>query len=217
LIGLIGGLGRIGRRYQAILEHLDIPYKIIEVGDHLSWYPIEKAIIATPTETHFEIADECRAIGVPYLLEKPPTKDLDQATRLSAFGKGLTPGFIVNNYAFLSEEPWWPQDIRSITYDYYNTGPDGLKWDLCQLLWIAKMKRASFCGRSVSPKWRVTINDEFVMYEELENAYIKMVEAFAAGDHHKLWRISDAYPMVKTILDIEENSEGEILCDFSKT
>ncbi len=86
-LGLIGA-GRMGRNYQRIfaadteirLDPWDPP-----LGIEPAWLPEWRgAIIATPTLSHYDIAQRMVARGLPVLVEKPVTAELVHADRLAA-------------------------------------------------------------------------------------------------------------------------------------
>ena len=54
------------------------------VGSVADLPPVDGIVIATPTTTHAEIAEEALERGVPVFVEKPMTDDADDAERLAA-------------------------------------------------------------------------------------------------------------------------------------
>ncbi|KPJ59951.1 MAG: hypothetical protein AMS15_06615 [Planctomycetes bacterium DG_23] len=59
---------------------------------------VDAASIATPTQTHFQIASDFLKAGIPVLVEKPMTSNLEEADRLAALagqkGVALQVGFV---------------------------------------------------------------------------------------------------------------------------
>lgn len=82
------GKGAWGSNYITTINSLDccqLPPEYIKTRDYpeLFEHPnIGGIIIATPTSTHFTIANECILAGYNVLIEKPVTKTLDEALEL---------------------------------------------------------------------------------------------------------------------------------------
>lgn len=105
-VGVIG-VGYLGSQHARILSNLegvslagvcDIDIqKGIEVSKkyNTEFYPdrkdliknIDAAVVATPTNTHFEIAKELLDMGKPTLVEKPITKDVEKGQKLIEISK----------------------------------------------------------------------------------------------------------------------------------
>lgn len=197
MLYLIGYKGSIGLRYHAILKSLDIPHVGIDLGDDLDLRHCTRAIIATPTETHFEFAKLCEERKIPYLLEKPATKDMDQARQMAKFEHG----FIVNNYWFLQLNYWWPMKVDEIEWDFFKSGRDGLHWDCIQLIYMAKKLGAKLMLKNESPIWEMYINDTRVPYECIEQSYIDMIRGFVSGNNLKLLPITHALGMAQSVVE----------------
>lgn len=210
MIALIGGNGSIGRRYQAILKSINESFMVMEIGQALNLNNCDQAIVATPTETHFEFALRLKEWGRPFLIEKPASIHLKECEEMKSWA---CPGYIVNNYEFLQSNLWYPKEVESIAYDFYNTGKDGLAWDLCQLIYMAKRYKARFSGKAHSPEWTMYINNEWVEYNDLEITYIDMIRAFIQQDVRRLMHISQCYGMYKAVTAVEEIN-GEISHEF---
>jgi hypothetical protein len=203
LIALFGSNGSIGRRYQAILNDLGVPYKTIEVEDTPNLDKVTKAIIATPTPTHYGLSYLCQAAGVPFLCEKPLSKDMNE---LRSFQKFYTMGFVVNNYAFLQ----LPKKIELLEYDFFNTGRDGLLWDICQLIYLSELHESKLLVRRKSWKWTLKVNHCPVAYASIEQSYMDMIEAFINYDIDQLWSLKDGIDMSKLIFKLEGSLRKEI-------
>lgn len=80
-------LGVVGRNwgsvYSKTLSQMGIPHW---VKSHDWDKAADGIIIASPPETHFWIARECLASGIPVLIEKPVTLDAAQALELVSLG-----------------------------------------------------------------------------------------------------------------------------------
>jgi hypothetical protein len=147
LIALIGGEGSIGRRYAAILKYLKAPFEILDdpklSAKDWNFKGYKKAIIATPTSTHYEFAKALDEHGVPFLCEKPLTTSLVEAEQFEHL-KGYT---VCNWNHAIAHMP------GPIHYDFYNTGRDGLLWDVCQLVYLAYLKQCELKVKRSSPVW----------------------------------------------------------------
>ena len=172
---VIGGLGSIGSRYVAILKYLGHEPIIQDIKIHHSVQDITKrefdrAIIATPTDTHYDNCKVLIATGKPFLCEKPLSKNLKECEELTELDRNKF-GRVVINYAYITSKP--------IGYDYYKTGNDGLYWDCCQLIYL----NPEIDLQNSSPTWTL-LNEhkEVVPYYELERSYITMVKDWMADN-----------------------------------
>lgn len=206
MIALIGGDGSIGRRYQAVLNHLTIPFRVIEVGDSKDLLDgCNKAIIATPTDRHMDWAWECFYKNIPFLCEKPMSKNKQEIKSL--MDRGAT-GYVVNNWSFISTN-YGNHKPNSIYYDFYNTGKDGLVWDVCQLVLIADMSDCKISVRTNSYWWHAEWGLEDIPYNFIEHSYMQMIRAFDRGDFQRLWGLNKAYRMTELCEGLDKAlSEG---------
>ena len=198
---LIGGLGSIGRRYQAILRAFDVEFEIYDV--HNQFTPLrklsfDKALVCTPTESHYSYCMELIHMGKPFLCEKPLSRDLYECTQIrdEAQKTGVV-GNIVCNYKFLLEklEGYHKQGQYHFTYDYFNTGKEGTFWDCCQLVYLDPK-----CTIKISsPVWLLSINTGFVNYQDLELSYVFMIQQWLAGSTD-LWTLEDGVKMTEAVL-----------------
>ena len=137
MILLIGAKGSMGRRYQAILRHLGQEFHPVDAGfneDEVSKLPITRTIIATPTESHAKYIRKYGSLG-PVLCEKPITKSISELADLFQYIKDNNINFtMMLQYSKLFSAT----DQGQSSYNYYNTGGDGLGWDCIQILGLAK-------------------------------------------------------------------------------
>lgn len=189
---LIGSEGSIGRRYRVILEHLGVDFEEYDNPEH-KFFGVEQsfykrfthAIIATPTHTHLDWIDELPPIWK--LVEKPASKDLEGLEQ-----RKLNHGcFVVNNYQFLPSA----NTRRKITYNFYNTGRDGLIWDVCQLVYIAYKNKVELEVKTDSFWWDLKWGMHQIAYHEIERSYYHMLKAFCSGDTSNLWDLKEATTM----------------------
>jgi len=194
LIALVGGDGGIGRRYQAVLNYLREPYIVIEKGDDpslLGTKDVTHAIIATTTENHMEWCERAAHKNLWFLCEKPMSKKKEEIKPL--FGE-KTMGFVVNNWAFV-EGSMYGMKPKRLSYNFYNTGKDGLVWDVCQLVYLSHLSQGTLEVRTESHEWITYWNDFNVPYNAIEASYVQMIRAFMAHDSKRLWSLTDAYEM----------------------
>src|SRR5580765_2002118 len=187
-----GGLGSIGSRYAAILKYLDHEPVIFDTKINSEmpedW---ERAIIATPSYSHYDVCKKMIDIGKPFLCEKPLSKDVKQCEELVSLDKKQI-GFVVNNYKFITRKFPKPR----IKYNFYKTGHDGLEWDCSQLIYIDPECQL----KTISPIWSFTIGLDSIFYSELENSYLKMIRSFLEGHTELLWNLQNGLEMTKAVL-----------------
>ena len=74
-IAVYGGDGNMGRRYMYILKFLGVDcYSIDKKNDNIFQEDTDGIIVATPTDTHYEVLWNIKKYGLPILVEKPLTK-----------------------------------------------------------------------------------------------------------------------------------------------
>lgn len=172
---IVGSEGNMGGRYKAVLNYLKIPYCGIDKKLKENSYDadISHVIVATPTETHEEVLGSCYYLKVPFLCEKPITKDLKALGDLLKHWDGRLS--MVNQYFHLP----YNDSLRGPTYyNYFKHGTDGLGWDCIQLLGLAK---GSVELREDSPIWQCVINGQQMSLADMDQAYISMMEYWLMG------------------------------------
>lgn len=204
MIALIGGAGSIGRRYQACLNHLKVPFRVLEAGESFEDLKgITKAIIATPTDTHISWCERLAKENIPFLCEKPLSTKSSEIKELMK----LDPkAWVVNNWAFLMRAMHfnWGGPFNEIEYDFFNTGKDGLIWDVCQLIELAILYEAKLTVKTNSYFWNVHISRQPVHYSAIEASYPQMLEAFLDDRTDLLWNLTHALQMTETCEQIEK-------------
>jgi hypothetical protein len=200
---LAGGLGRIGKRYMAILKYMDQPFDITDPAYDDSQPKLadyDSVIIATPTHTHYQWCLKCAEAQVPFLCEKPLSKSLNECADLSYLTKV---GFVVCNYKYVVKPFFgWRANIH-IEYDYYNPGDD-LEWACCQLIYLDPKAEL----KSESPILKLRVNNRRIDYYKIEESYISMLTDFITGDYENLWTLEDGYNMTKNCWIEYEDSFG---------
>lgn len=212
MILLIGSEGSIGRRYRAVLEALGIPYRGKEKEDPWDFSCITKAIIASPTFLHFDHASKVAAEGIPFLCEKPMCFESNLIRRLQ---KTTYKGFVVNNWAQLAWNADLPSSPKKITYDFYNTGRDGLLWDTIQLIYLAKIYNAELSVDTRSYFWDAHFDQTPIPYREIEHSYAQMVSSFWYERYGALWTIEQALEQTEIIEELNQSIGGKS-CDSFK-
>ena len=123
-------MGHQGTRYIETFEILGIP---LEWTSNIPRFDADAIVIATPAESHFEIAKEAISKGKHVLIEKPMTMDVEEAQELFdlAVEHNIT-GFV--NHVHLYSPAWREiknkaKDIQGIVS--YSGGPckTDPKWD----------------------------------------------------------------------------------------
>jgi hypothetical protein len=199
MILLLGSDGSIGKRYTAVLKDLDIPYIGWDKATATNYWQdlsFDKAIVATPTDTHFDICNKLIDLQKPFLCEKPLSKNQNECDHLVRRAKTYgVKGAVVCNYKFVCPE----EKIRSIEYDSYYTGGDGFAWDLCQIIYLAFQNNARLHLRNKSPVWSMRINDEAVSLRDVHWSYVDMLHAFSNNEWDSLWSLYDGFEMTKAV------------------
>lgn len=174
----------MGRRYCAILNMLNVRNYVIDIGTSRALLPHTTGlIVATPTDTHYEILLEYHHHELPILCEKPITKNPAQLAEILDFTKTIR---MINQYAY------WFKDKSQVTvksyvypdgasnkkchtyYNYYHSGLDGLVWDCTNIIGLSR-NESIVLGQD-SPIWECWINGGKISREEMDDAYIWNIE-----------------------------------------
>ena len=193
-VGVAGCNGNMGRRYVAILKHLGIEYHGWDYADYM---PHELQfnsklddcthfIIATPSINHIENIRYLASFDRPILCEKPialEKKDLLELEVIYEKHRELKL-LMVNNYYYAYRHSGGKNRFHETTsYDYYNTGGDGLALDCIQLLRYANGR---IIIKNTSPRWQCEINGVKIERASIDDSYIAMINDFI--------KTSDYYP-----------------------
>jgi hypothetical protein len=81
--------------------------------------------------------------------------------------------FMVNQYAYYSHQIY--EGVGKTSYDYYNSGGDGIFWDCIQLIYLAK---ETICLSNNTPIWFAQINGVELDRETIDLCYVKMIHDF---------------------------------------
>jgi hypothetical protein len=206
---VVGGLGSIGRRYQAILKHLKQDFEIYDItSSEPDLSTFTHAIIASPSEMHREHILRF-AEHMPVLCEKPICLRKEDLQIIRAMKpKHLV--YMVNNYSFLNTNPGFPPRVDKIEYDFYNTGRDGTAMDCIQLLFLAEKIGAELEVKKDSPVWDLWINDKLkVPYDWIEWSYVQMINAFLNGRTQHLWPLTFGIEATELAMSVQEKMEDK--------
>ena len=192
MICLVGGKGSIGSRYQAIMKWANIPHVVYDIDTpEIDIFQYNKFIIATPTHTHCHFLRELE--GATILCEKPVSFIPEE---IPVFDKAYT----VCNWKYVCELMGQKAPYQ-ISYDFYRTGPDGLYWDLSQILYLDPTAVIN----NQSPKWNVKINGNVVAYRTIEESYVRMIKDFNEGHYENLWTLAQGKEMSEVVLERIKN------------
>ncbi len=84
------------------------------------------------------------------------------------------------------------------TYDYWNSGKDGILWDCIQLIYHAK---GSISLANESPVWRAALNGHVLSIADMDQAYITMIERWLVDPACHYERILEAHGKVHRLLE----------------
>jgi hypothetical protein len=174
---IVGARGGMGRRYTAILRKLGIEPLMMDLGDMVP-KGYDSVIIATPTAMHAQHVLNFLPSNVPILCEKPLSTSLKQVNAICSVvdQKGAKLD-MVNQYRYCAGEDSTFTDLTS--YDYFNTGRDGLFWDCISIIALANDHALI---KNESPIWSCVINGKQLRLSGMDWAYLKMIELWLAGD-----------------------------------
>jgi len=205
-IAVIGGAGNMGRRYCSILRFLGVEYYVIEKGDKLKIVKdTDGIIIATPTETHFQMLALFNECNLPILCEKPITKNKEE---LDFILKMESPIRMINQYEYFLLENKDVKIIRAKGYDalntyynYYNSGKDGMIWDCINIIGLSGLK-TNINLKNDSPIWECWINSKKINREKIDESYIWNLEdwlekfddrkSYIKKAHDEVWSLLNA-------------------------
>lgn len=184
---ILGHLGRMGKRYGAILtrmgakwdgrdlpEYLDALHDILgDPLDHLDRYT--HIIIATPTHTHKELIVKCLEESTALILcEKPlcaNSKDTEEISEMP----GAHRVSVVCNWAYVL--PWeLGPEKQEVIYGNWHTGNDGVSWDCCQLHYLSKNKDGATVGDDML--FCAFIDGFPISLTDIDRSYIAMMLDF---------------------------------------
>lgn len=192
---IIGCEGSMGKRYQAILKWLRIPYVGIDqfhTADYVQKTLSESSriILCTPTENHFSYLEKLIPIGNPILCEKPISKSLNEINKIFKLVEKYKVDFSMTfQYSELVPPNQEPGDSH---YNYFRSGKDGIFWDCLQIIALAK---GAIAISNESPAWSCMINNQRLFLGDMDSAYLSFVRKWTNGlikqDLDHLYRIHE--------------------------
>lgn len=209
-IAVIGSEGSMGRRYSRLLPLMGVePVKIdVALNDSpdLSAADVVGAIIATPTACHLEMVEKCCDLGIHFLCEKPvvtSSQGTEEAERMEREANVV--GYVVSNWAYTrdkSGDTVWEKKSHSVTYNNVRHGQDGLFWDCCQLIYLARDHSPTLL--ETAPFLDAEIDGQRIDVDDIELSYALMLRDWTRifyGIHHrtKLWTMKDAVAMARAV------------------
>lgn len=192
MILLMGSEGSMGKRYQAILDHLDKPYLKMDVATNKcvledDWQKIDGVILATPTETHPRLIKDLARPNRPVLCEKPICKSLSDLEETLYWTRENGSKLTMMMQYQVFDKPYYNGHTF---YNYYNTGKDGLNWDCIQIIGLA---RTTVSIKNDSPIWECQLNGKTIDRSAMDWAYVHFVKEWLQGfikqDHNWLMDI----------------------------
>jgi hypothetical protein len=222
---IIGSEGKIATRYKAILKSLGQEFCCydtkLECGDDPKgpWYlDFDASIIASPTDTHTAWLRALTERGCKRILcEKPLHFDIAECESVKDLNF-----WVVNNYAHLldsitswirNKEPLTIKKKIGIVYKYFNTGSDGVWFDLCQLCYLTKRENIMLGVDLNSPIWTLALaldgGSIDIPYNALEMSYFLMLKAFLDEDTRLKWDAIDGIAMTRAALEASDRHTGK--------
>lgn len=182
----------MGKRYEAILNFLDVNYMSIDVNTpqlyrEFALTNADHVIVATPTIVHIENILESLEYGKKkrFLCEKPVTQNLDLFDILREIDFTMQ---------FQYSELVKPNHKGHSFYDYFRHGSDGLVWDCMQVIALAK---DTITLSEKSPIWKCAINGQVLSLSDMDLAYINYVRKWLSGYKSDLHEIIEIHQKVK--------------------
>lgn len=171
---IIGSNGSMGRRYQAILKSLEVPFVCADAAEERSIPALAERsdgiIIATPTETHFGYIHNLHKLNKPILCEKP----LSKSPQKLAFIKDLVKSDGLNLTMMMQYRVFDDEDHEGPSlYNYFNHGKDGIFWDCIQIIGLA---RGPVELLEFSPTWTCHLNGQRINIQHMDLAYVDFVK-----------------------------------------
>lgn len=205
----------MGKRYQAILKYLEVPFigfdlKTSPTKPFIEWIlnqplKIVDAIIASPTETHEFYLGAMLGYGVKRILCEKPISASSKI--LSSILRSMNNRHVKLDMMFQYAElnPASLEASDHTIYDYFRHGSDGLFWDCVQLLALAE---STIELRETSPHWKCILNGRILKLSEMDDAYVSIVKKWKSGVLETNWEA-----VVRGHVLAEKLTTGEMTID----
>lgn len=198
----------MGKRYKAVLDYLEIENIGIDAGEDVP-KDFDRAIIATPTDSHAMWCLEMIRRKKDFLCEKPLSRSLESIDNIiKQAKKKKVDGRMVCNWAFVRDEFKPIRSAKHISYDCYNTGNDGFEWDLIQLIYLADGSGSMYFDNN-SPIFHCSIDFHKINRQDIDVSYVRMIDNWIKNKK-LLWSLEDAREATKKVLkymEIHGNSD----------
>jgi hypothetical protein len=208
----------MGKRYQAIMDYLDIAYVCYDIklcydikrGISLSDFItgndtyIDRVIIASPTPTHYSVFKSLtKHLFQPKILcEKPLSTDLNEVLEMVKYGVNT-----MMQYRYLRQDKTYSTEHDS-SYNYFRSGSDGIAWDCFQIIAFHNGPLEQISLKSNSPIWKCSINSDALSIRHMDRAYVDFFKAWLAGDKMDENFVFIAHKRVLSYLALRENYHG---------
>ncbi len=175
MILLIGCKGSMGKRYEAILNFLNIDFIGIDKGDKIPNKKFTGCIIATPTNTHFKTLKRVSKKIKKVMIEKPWAKTMNEVMDIVDHCKAQNVQLsMMRQYDYLIDK----NSVGRSYYDYFRHGSDGIFWDCMQIIGNAK---GDVILKESSPIWLCSINGHLLNIQDMDKAYVCAVNDWIKG------------------------------------
>ena len=185
-IAVIGGDGNMGRRYMTILKFLGVDcYSVDLKNDNAIQGDTDGFIVATPTETHYDILWNLREYDKPVLCEKPITKYSAELREILSWDDMKLR--MINQYEYYLIGRTYSIYSGHTYYNFYHSGTDGAYWDHINIIGLAgSPDKVSI--KNDSPLWECWINGIKLSKDFMDYAYVwnleDWIEKFDDNKHY---------------------------------
>lgn len=192
---VVGHKGNMGARYAHICRWLGHKVIGVDIADAIPPpISVDCAIIATPTDMHVEPVVWCISKGIPFLCEKPVSKEPSVVERLAGLVRSAGGyGYMVCNWAYAVDGiTLLRPKSHVISYDNWYTGKDGLWHDCIQLAYLAK-NRGALTLKTDHPVLTAFIDGDPVTLDDIAHSYVLMLRDYLNNPREcGLWTMDDA-------------------------
>ena len=190
-----GSKGKMGVRYSRIIKELGHEVVEWEIDSKGTPPKCDRAILATPTDTHFKLCLELVASGNSVIMcEKPLSKSPQEIKELQKLDAKIN---VVNNWMLTPGLKFKPSE-NAIYYNNCYTGKDGLYWDCCQLIY---MGTGNIEIETDAPSLVAIVNMRKISLKDIEDSYKAMISAWLNEENEVLWDLDDALKMTEKVIN----------------
>jgi hypothetical protein len=207
---LVGANGNMGKRYQAVLKWIRLPYKTRDLDHDEGIEGCDGVIIATPTYTHEALAEQYMHT-YPVLCEKPIwTQRYNFYTRFSRDDEGMWRAKDFRDYSRLRMLNQYrhvlanAQQTRASNtyYNYYKHGGDGLIFDCINIYGNMKdFETSNVELKEESPVWGCCIDGKILDLADMDQAYVTEIFDWVRNPTGNLHYMCEAHHRAFQLLD----------------